>query len=58
MGKETYQMYNGMLVEFSPGTKHGECELCGKSFIRRSLGVDDDSTLCTKHYKQRKEAGR
>ena len=46
------ETFGGMVIKLSPGTKHGECDLCGKIFYRRSLGFDDDGTLCKKCYEQ------
>jgi formylmethanofuran dehydrogenase subunit E len=45
-------------ITYMPSSRHGECEKCGKSFIRREIGANDDGKLCRKCYLEQKAVER
>lgn len=45
-----------MNIEYMPSSRHGECEECGKRFIRRAIDDNDDGKLCRVCYLKRKAA--
>ena len=46
-----------MIITYTDTARHGKCEKCGKSFIRRAVDTADDGKLCRDCYLKRKEGG-
>ena len=47
-----------MKITYMPSSRHGECERCGKTFIRRAVDAKDDGKLCRDCYLKAKAVKR
>lgn len=47
-----------MIITYTDSARHGKCEECGKSFIRRAIDAADDGKLCRDCYLEQKRNTR